>query len=416
MQTFLMPTLGADMEAGTLVAWRKQPGDALRRGDTLAEVDTEKGVIDVEVFHDGILDAILVPPGTRVPVGTALATIRAAGEPSVATGAPVAAAPTAPPVPPTPPETGEVRPAAVPPGPPVYAPAIDLFGRLRISPSARRLARELAIDPQSVTGTGHEGAITRADIERAAAGAPAAPSVAAPVALPLPPQVAPPAADRLERMRRTIAAAMSRSKREIPHYYLATTIDLQRATAWLAAVNESRPPETRLLAGVMLLKAAALAIREVPELNAVWEGDRVVVKPDVHVGVAISLRQGGLVILALHDTASRSLDELMEGLRDLTARARAGRMKSTELSDSTITVTSLGDRGVDAVWGVIYPPQVAIVGFGKIVERPWAVDGGLFARQVVMATLAADHRVSDGHRGGLYLDAVDRLLQEPEKL
>ena len=412
MQTFLMPTLGADMEAGTLVAWRKQPGDALRRGDTIAEVDTEKGVIDVEVFHDGILDAILVVPGSRVPVGTALATIRAAGEAAVS---PAAVA--APVVPPTPPETGEVRPAAaVPAAAPVYAPAIDLFGRLRISPSARRLARELGVDPQLVTGTGHEGAVTRADIERAAAGQPAAPPAVALAAPPPATAAAPPSADRLDRMRRTIAAAMSRSKREIPHYYLSTTIDLHWALAWLDRENERRPPEQRLLAGVVLLKAAALALREVPELNAVWEGDRVVVRPDVHVGVAISLRQGGLVILALHDTASRSLDDLMDGLRDLTARARAGRMKSSELSDSTITVTSLGDRGVDAVWGVIYPPQVAIVGFGKIVERPWAADGGLFARRVVTVTLAADHRVSDGHRGGLYLDAVDRLLQEPEKL
>jgi pyruvate dehydrogenase E2 component (dihydrolipoamide acetyltransferase) len=423
MQTFLMPTLGADMEAGTLVAWRKQPGDAVRRGDTIAEVDTEKGVIDVEVFHDGILDSILVATGTRVPVGTALATIRAAGEPAVAPAA--ALAPPSPPVAPAPPvalappETGELRPAAGVPAPLVYAPALDWLGRLRISPSARRLARERGVDPRSVTGTGHGGAITRADIDRAAA-ALTAPQVAAPAAPPIAPQVAPPpappAADRLERMRRTIAAAMSRSKREIPHYYLSTTIDLHRATAWLDRENERRPPEKRLLAGVILLKAAALAIREVPELNAVWEGDRVVVRPDVHVGVAISLRQGGLVILALHDAATRSLDDLMEGLRDLTARARAGRMKSSELSDSTITVTSLGDRGVDAVWGVIYPPQVAIVGFGRIAERPWAVDGGLFARRVVTATLAADHRVSDGHRGGLYLDAIDRLLQEPEKL
>lgn len=410
MHTFLMPTLGADMQAGTLVAWKKKPGDALKRGDTIAEVDTEKGVIDVEVFHDGILDAILVAPGSRVPVGTALATIRAAGE---AAAAPVAAVET-PPTPLAPPETGEVRPAAAAVhAPPVYAPAIDLFGRLRISPSARRLARELGVDPQRVTGTGHEGAITRADIERAAAGRPAPPQAALPTA---PPPAAPPSADRLDRMRRTIAAAMSRSKREIPHYYLATTIDLHRAVAWLDGENERRPPERRFLPGVMLLKAAALAIREVPELNAVWEGDRVVVRPDVNVGVAISLRQGGLVILALHDTASRSLDDLMEGLRDLTARARAGRMKSSELSDSTITVTSLGDRGVESVYGVIYPPQVAIVGFGKIVERPWVVDGGLFARRVVTATLAADHRVSDGHRGGLYLDAIDRLLQEPEKL
>lgn len=420
-----MPTLGADMEAGTLVAWRKQPGDVLRRGDTIAEVDTEKGVIDVEVFHDGVFDAILVAPGTRVPVGTPLATIRVAGEPAVA---PVAAAPAAPPAPP---ETGEVRPAAAVaptrplPTPPLYAPALDALGRLRISPSARRLARELGVDPRLVEGTGREGAITRADIERAAAGEPAAPQVAVPVTPAFAPPAAPPSADRqdrqghqdrLDRMRRTIAAAMSRSKREIPHYYLSTTIDLHAAMAWLDRENERRPPEKRLLAGMLLLKAAALAIREAPELNAVWEGDRVVVKPDVHLGVAISLRQGGLVILALHDTASRSLDDLMDGLRDLTARARAGRMKSSELSDSTITVTSLGDRGVDAVWGVIYPPQVAIVGFGKIVERPWAVDGGLFVRRIVTATLAADHRVSDGHRGGLYLDAIDRLLQDPEQL
>jgi pyruvate dehydrogenase E2 component (dihydrolipoamide acetyltransferase) len=217
-------------------------------------------------------------------------------------------------------------------------------------------------------------------------------------------------------MRQTIAAAMARSKREIPHSYLATTIDLHRAVAWLTVENDRRRPEQRLLPGVLLLKAVSLALRQVPELNAVWEGGTVVLRETVHVGVAISLRQGGLVILALHDTASRSLDDLMDGLRDLTARARAGRMKSSELADSTITVTSLGDRGVESVYGVIYPPQVAIVGFGKIVERPWAAEGGLFVRPVVTATLAADHRVSDGHRGGLFLDAVDRLLQEPEKL
>lgn len=413
MHTFLMPTLGADMEAGTLVAWHKQPGEQLHRGDSIAEVDTEKGVIDVEVFYEGVLDAILVAPGRKVPVGTPLATIRSAGElPAEA----VAEKPL------VPVETGEERPPAPQPvpvrqPPATYAPGLDALGRLRISPSARRLARERGVDPRLVSGTGHEGAITRADIEEAAARAAAARAAAAPAAGPaVAPPAAPAGADRLERMRRTIAAAMSRSKREIPHYYLSTTIDLHRASEWLACENERRPPEKRLLAGVLLLKAAALALRHVPELNAVWEGDRVVLKTEIHVGVAISLRQGGLVILALHDAAGRSVDDLMDGLRDLTARARAGRMKSSELSDSTITVTSLGDRGVEQVFGVIYPPQVAIVGFGKIVERPWAVDGGLFARPVVTATLAADHRVTDGHRGGLYLDAVDRLLQEPEKL
>lgn len=334
---FRMPVLGADMQAGTLVAWRKRPGDAVRRGEIIAEVDTEKGVIDVEVFHDGVLDEIVVPVGQKVPVGTVIARFRRATGAEGAAGA--VAQPAAPPTPQPQPPPAEERP-------------------------------------------------------RAAA----------------------PAGDRLQRMRQTIAAAMARSKREIPHYYLATTIDLHRSTTWLAAVNAARPIETRLLPGVLLLKATALALRTVPELNAVWEQEQVVLRDTVHVGVAISLRGGGLVILALHDTATRSLDDLMAGLRDLTARARAGRMKSSELADSTITVTSLGDRGVESVYGVIYPPQVAIVGFGAIVERPWVVEGDVRPRQVVTATLAADHRVSDGHRGGLFLEAVGALLQEPEKL
>lgn len=408
MKPFVMPTLGADMEAGTVVTWHKRPGDPVRRGETIAEVDTDKGVIDVEIWCDGVLDAILVPMGRKVSVGTAMAMIREAGE-TVEAG-------TIPPV-----ETGEERPAATAPerqlpavatAPPVYGPGLATAGRLRISPAARRLARQRQVDPATIAGTGRGGAITLSDIERAAARPAALAGQAAPTGRP----GSGTAADRLQRMRQTIAAAMARSKREIPHYYLATTIDLHRAVVWLAAENERRPAEKRLLPGVLLLKATALALREVPELNAVWEGGMVVPRETVHVGVAISLRQGGLVILALHDTATRSLDCLMDGLRDLTARARAGRMKSSELADSTVTVTSLGDRGVESVYGVIYPPQVAIIGFGRIVERPWAVDGGLFARPVVTATLAADHRVSDGHRGGLLLEGIERLLQEPEKL
>ncbi|MFM7291177.1 MAG: dihydrolipoamide acetyltransferase family protein, partial [Planctomycetia bacterium] len=362
MKPFVMPTLGADMEAGTVVTWHKRPGDPVRRGETIAEVDTDKGVIDVEIWCDGVLDAILVPMGRKVSVGTAMAMIREAGE--------TAEAGTIPPV-----ETGEERPAATAPerqlpavatAPPVYGPGLATAGRLRISPAARRLARQRQVDPATIAGTGRGGAITLSDIERAAARPAALAGQAAPTGRP----GAGTAADRLQRMRQTIAAAMARSKREIPHYYLATTIDLHRAVAWLAAENERRPAEKRLLPGVLLLKATALALRAVPELNAVWEGGVVVPRETVHVGVAISLRQGGLVILALHDTATRSLDCLMDGLRDLTARARAGRMKSSELADSTVTFTSLGDRGVESVYGVIYPPQVAIIGFGRIVERP----------------------------------------------
>jgi pyruvate dehydrogenase E2 component (dihydrolipoamide acetyltransferase) len=217
-------------------------------------------------------------------------------------------------------------------------------------------------------------------------------------------------------MRQAIAAAMARSKREIPHYYVSTTIDMSKALAWLTEENLKRPTKDRLLYGVLLLKAVALALREVPELNARWKGNDVVRSDAIHVGVAISLRSGGLVAPALHDTDGQRLDDLMRNFRDLVTRARAGGLRSSELSDPTITVTSLGEQGVESVYAVIYPPQVAIVGFGKMVERPWVVDKQIVPRSVLTATLSADHRVTDGHRGGLFLAAVDRLLQEPGRL
>ena len=209
---------------------------------------------------------------------------------------------------------------------------------------------------------------------------------------------------------------MARSKREIPHYYLSTTIDLKPALDWLTQENLKRGVEDRILYGVLLVKAVALALREVPELNAVWEQGGVVMKPEIHVGVAISLRQGGLIAPALHQVDKKPLGELMKDFRDLVQRARAGSLRSSELSESTITVTSLGEQGVESVFGIIYPPQVALVGFGKIQERPWIIDGQVVARPLIEATLSGDHRVSDGHRGGLFLSAVERLLQQPEKL
>ena len=391
-----MPILGADMTAGTLIAWRKQPGDRVARGDIIAEVETEKGLIDVEVFVSGILERILVQPGATVPTGTVLASIRE-DAPAPAVKATAAAPPVA-------------VPATVAPVP-VVPPAAERAGgraRVRVSPLARKIAAQLGVDPTTLRGTGTGGAVTKEDVERAAAAPPAAPAPAA---------VAP-ARPRMDvaRMRQTIAAAMARSKREIPHYYLAHTIDLHRALAWLAEDNARRPVNDRLLYGVLLIKAVALALREVPELNAVWRGDHVEPSAAVHVGVAISLRGGGLVAPALHDADRRPLGELMQAFRDLVQRARSGGLRSSELSDPTITVTSLGEQGVESVFGIVYPPQVAIVGFGRIVERPWVVDGSVVARPVVTATLSGDHRVSDGHRGGLFLAAIERCLQAPERL
>jgi len=390
MAEFLMPTLGADMTDGTLVQWKKKEGDRITKGEIIAEVDTEKAAIDVESHTTGIIERLITKPGDKVPVGTVMAIIREEGRPTASVVSPQTVA-----TPPTPPppvhrtESGTVAPSQA--------------GRLRMSPAARKLAAERGIDASRLQGTGPEGAITLEDIERATT---ATADIATPVG----------AADRQARMRQTIAAAMTRSKREIPHYYLSTTIDMGRAITWLKDSNEQRPVTERLLYGVLLIKAVALALHRVPELNALWKDGEAGRSERIHIGTAISLRQGGLVAPALHDADRLSLSELMQNFQDLVKRARAGSLRSSELSDPTITVTSLGEQGVETVFGVIYPPQVALVGFGKVVERPWVADGLVVPRPVLMTSLSADHRVTDGHRGGLFLAEIDRLLQEPQSL
>ena len=223
-------------------------------------------------------------------------------------------------------------------------------------------------------------------------------------------------ADWHAKMRSAIAAAMSRSKREIPHYYLATDIDVTAVTGWLAAENLKRSVTERLLPVVPFMKAVALALHEVPELNGFWTDGKFQSSSAVHLGMAIAMRGGGLVAPAIHDADKKRLDELMGDLSDLITRVRSGRLRSSEMSDPTITFTSLGEQGVEGVFGVIYPPQVAIVGLGKVTERPWVEDGAVVVRKIATATLSADHRASDGHRGSMFLAALGRLLQEPERL
>ncbi len=392
MAEFVMPALGADMQAGTLLQWLKRPGDAVAKGEIVAVVHTDKADVEVEVFTSGVIEELLVEPGAEVPVGTVLAVIHKDGAP-----APRAEAPAAPP------------PEGAPP-------------HVVISPSARQLAEDLGLEPAEIRGSGPHGRIQRKDVEAAAAARKAAaaptPSVPEPIVEPAaaPPKPEAPADERNAAMRRAIASAMSRSKREIPHFYLAQTIDMSNTISWLAQENQRRPVTERLLHGVLLLKAVALALRDVPELNAVWDGDQLVRRDDINVGVAISLRGGGLVAPAIHDTDRLRLDELMHAFRDLVSRARSWSLRSSEMSDPTITVTSLGERGVESAFGVIFPPQVAIVGFGTMVERPWISEGQILACPVVNASLSADHRVTDGHRASAFLAAVDRLLQEPDEL
>ncbi len=345
-----MPSLGADMEAGTLVEWLKRPGDRVRRGDIVAVVETEKGAIEVDIFEEGVIERWLVEPGATVPVGTPLALIAdalAAARNGGRGGAGAAAA--APAVPPAPPP---------PPAPRIGA------GRPRVSPAARKLAAERGVDSRSAEGERpgrHDRLCRRLVGGRGARVRPRQSASTSP------------------RCAAPIAAAMARSKREIPHYYLSTTIALTKSLAWLEETNAARPPAQRLLLAALLLKAVACALREAPEFNGFFTAEGFRPGTGVHIGTAIAIRGGGLVAPAIRDTDKLSLDELMARLRDLVARVRTGALRSSELSDPTITVTNLGERGVEAVFGVIYPPQVALVGFGTPVERPWVVDGEVVA-------------------------------------
>jgi len=370
MIEFKLPSLGADMDEGKLLAWKVKAGDRVQRGDLIAVVETPKAAVDVEIWQDGVVQELLTQPGTTIPVGTVMARLIGDGE------APA--------------------PAPAPAPVPAAAPA-----RHAISPAARKHARELGVDAEKLSGSGPHGSVTVEDVEKAARG--------------VPNKEAPPT-DKLLAMRKAIAAAMSRSKREIPHYYLSQAIPMQRAADWLTAYNEKRPVGGRVLMGALQLKAVALALKDFPDLNGFWKDNAHQPSQGIHVGVAISLRQGGLVAPAIHDVAELPLEELMKALADLVRRARAGSLRSSEMSDPTITVTNLGDQGVDEVFPVIYPPQVAIVGFGRLAPRPWAEDGMIGAVPAVMASLAGDHRASDGHRGARFLAALAALLQEPEKL
>lgn len=395
MIEFNMPSLGADMEDGTLVEWRVKPGDKVQRGDIVADVDTQKGLIEIEVFDEGTVDQLVIKEGEKVPVGTIMALIIPEGE-----SAPVKA------------ETeikSEEKKTSEVEQKHIKTPVTEILSqssdRIKISPLARKIAKDEGIDIATLKGTGPEGSITKNDIDRAVR--------IKGVSL----KEVGEDKEELETkgLRSAIASAMSRSNREIPHFYLEAKIDLSKALAWLKETNKKREVKDRLLAVVLLIKATAKAVEQVPEVNAYWENG-LQVKEAINIGFAVSLRQGGVVIPAIHNAEQKSLAELMSVLTDLIPRARVLKLRSSELSESTITITNIGEGNVDKVYGVIYPPQVAIVGFGNIADEAWAENGSIGARPVIHVTLAADHRAIDGYLGSRFLTAIKDHLQNPEAL
>jgi pyruvate dehydrogenase E2 component (dihydrolipoamide acetyltransferase) len=381
-----MPSLGADMESGFLREWRVKTGDVVRRNDIIAEVETQKGIIDIEVFDEGIVGELLIKVDDRVPVGSLMTYILSPDEakagfrpqPIVVEHADASSEIS----------TTTEKQAVVP-----------KVHHIRASPLARRIAEERGVDISKVTGSGPDGAITRQDVEKAAR-----PVTPAPDSKPI-----------TSSIRMAVAAAMAKSNREVPHYYLQTRIDMSTALDWLSYANKQRSIKERLLPVVLLIKAVARALEDVPDLNAWWDNG-LQRKEDIHIGFVVSLRNGGIIVPAIHDAGKKTLDELMKCLSDIIPRARNLKLRSSELSDSTITITSLGEDAVETVYGVIYPPQVALVGFGAIKEEPWAESGMVGVKPVLNVTLAADHRATDGNTGSEFLTALKNYLKKPEQL
>lgn len=436
MAEFRMPSLGADMDSGRIAEWLVAPGDVVHKGQTVAVVDTSKAAIEVEVFTDGTVTELLVEPGVEVPVGTALARIEEGAAP-------------------------QPGPSAEPPS--VESPSAETL----VKPPLRHLAHQLGVDLAQVHGTGEGGRITRADIQAAASAV--APTEPAAVAPPPPAQgatrveatpraralaasrgidlagitgsgahrrilakdipeapaqpasttttpVQPDAAQRKQQMRTAIATLMGRSAVEIPHYYVATTVDLAATLTWLRDHNEHRAPQDRLLPVAVIMRAVVRAAQDVPDLNGHWVNGELRPSPAVDLGVAVAQRTGGLVTPRIQEADRLDVDGLMAALANLVRRARRGGLKADELQPGSITVSSLADGGPDALYGVIYPPQVALVGVGAIRERPWAIGGMLTVRPTTTLTLAADHRATDGRTGAAFLDRMTQLLSEPEEL
>ena len=270
--------------------------------------------------------------------------------------------------------------------------------RPKISPAARKKASELGVDLSKITPK--DGVIQLSQVEAVGATK----------------KKTPIKTGSKDSMRQAIAAAMSRSNAEIPHYYLSTSINMTPALKYLEELNKEHSIKERILPVAMLIRAVVLALKEVPQLNGFWQDNSHIISKDIHLGFAIALRKGGLMTPALLEAQNLNLNETMNSLSDLILRTRGGKLRSSEMTSQTITLTNLGDLGVESVYGVIYPPQLAVIGLGAIVDAPWAEGDALCVRKVMQATIAGDHRATDGRIGAQFLDKLNQFLQNPEEL
>ncbi len=442
MPEVFMPRLSDTMEEGAIDSWRKQVGDEVHKGDVLAEIETDKALMELEAYDDGVLTEILVQAGQTAPIGAPIAVI---GPAAAGQAAPVKTMP--------PPQQGEAptaqaRPGSAPsapgiaepaplepphapaePGPPVSRPS----GPPPASPLARSMARQHGVDLAGLTGTGPGGRVLRTDIEAAiaqraqpappasATGTPPPPATAAtPTREPQPAAAAAVAADDeqvpLSRVRRITAQRLAQSAQQAPHFHLTRSIEVDALLAFRQQANADLDGTgTRISVTDLLVKACAHALARRPEVNSSWAGDKLLRHRRVNIGLAVAL-EDGLVVPVVHDADRRTLTEISREAHDLAERARAGRLSLDEITGATFTISNLGMYGIDRFTAVINPPDAAILAVGA--ARPSAVvrDGQLAVATTLTLTLGIDHRVLDGATAALFLGELAELLEHPARI
>ena len=447
-----MPQLGYDMREGTVVRWIKQEGDPVAPNEVIAEIETDKAVVEFKPTTGGVLRRIIAGEGQAIPVGNLIAVIAAPDETlpdDLAAPSPAPQPQTAPPpTDTTPPQpdapaaaAGEVRASPIarrlarergvdltavtgtgPAGRIIEADILAaaeaaIAARIPASPIARRLAREHGIDLATINGTGPGGRIIEADIT--AAIAQPAPSQPAPEPVPAaPPQpAAPDPATRAElsRMRQTIANVTSASKREAPHFYVASDIDMTAAMSLRREINDELPPAARVSVNDLIVKASALAIGKHPKFNSFYRGDHLQMNPSVNIGIAIAL-ESGLIIPGIPQCENKTLTQIAAASRDLIDRANNGALQAEEYAGTTYSVSNLGMFDIDSFTAIIFPPHAAILAVGAVKEQPIARNGQLAIAQIMKTTLSVDHRVADGAEAAQFLTEIKRLLEKPVNL
>ncbi len=411
-----MPSMGADMTEGTIVKWLKAEGDQIGRGDKLAEVETDKTVVEMEAYAEGLLRKILVSEGSLVQVGAVIAFIGDADDdiPEVAAAAPAAeAAPEAPagtpaPAPAPTPTPEPVQQAALAP---VAVPASQ-GGRIKASPIARKIAEEKGVDIAAITGTGPGGRITKSDVENFT------PSPGFAVSGGRSPVVLDGSDTPLSSMRQAIARVTVRSKTEAPHYYVTHEIDMSAAMTFRRQLNEALAEEgDRVSVNDLILMALTKALIKYPKWNSFFDGDKLIGHPSINLGVAIALDEG-LIVPAVIDIQNMSLVEISRAVRELGKRARGdgGNLTQAELTQGTFGISNLGMFGTDTFSAIIVPPNAGIIAVGTVKEKPVVRDGKVVVASMMNATISADHRVGDGAEAAVFLGEFQKNLENPARL